>query len=214
MDSTKDLEKKTLFVVILTLATMFLEIIAGYITHSMALLADGLHMGTHSLALGLTFAAYFFSRKLVNSNLFINGTEKIKTLAAYTSSIFLSITGVWIIIESFTKFIHPVQIIFSNAIIIAIIGLIVNLISIYIMEYNETPHHNHKHDYNFKSAYLHILADILTSVLAIGALLIGKYIGISMFDPMVGILGGIVIIKWSIELIKNTAKILLDMKQN
>jgi len=212
LEDSKILEKKTLFVVLITLLTMFLEIYFGYITHSMALLADGLHMGTHSLALSLTFLAYFFSRKLINSELFPNGTGKIKTLAAYTSSLFLGLTGIWIVIESVLKLIKPVQILFSEAIIIAVIGLFVNIFSITIM--NNKHEHKHHEDYNFKSAYLHILADILTSVLAIFALLIGKFLHFTLFDPIIGIVGGIIILKWSKELIIDTSKILLDMAKN
>lgn len=223
MEQQKILENRTLLVVILTVITMFLEIFYGYITHSMALLADGFHMGTHALALGITFLAYFFSRKFAESNLFLNGTEKIKTLAAYTSSIFLGLTGICIIIESLSKFINPVQIIFSDAIIIAVIGLIVNILSILIMKgkhihlhIGECDHHhdeeNIKEDSNFKSAYLHILADILTSVLAILALILCKFLHVTFFDPCIGILGGMVIIKWSYGLLKDTIKVLLDMK--
>lgn len=222
-DEEKSLEKRTLLVVILTLVTMVVEIAYGYITHSMALLADGFHMGTHALALGLTFLAYFFARKFANSDMFEHGTEKIKTLAAYTSSIFLGVTGFAIIIESASKLINPVQIIFSDAILIAVIGLIVNLVSILIMkgkhvhlhigECEEEHHHEEEHeDQNFKSAYLHILADILTSVLAIMALVLGKFMNITYFDSAIGILGGIVILKWSIGLVRDTAVVLLDMK--
>lgn len=223
MEHQKILEKRTLLVVILTLITMCLEIFYGYITHSMALLADGFHMGTHALALGITFLAYFLSRKFADSDLFLNGTDKIKTLAAYTSSLFLGITGICIIIESISKFINPIPIIFSDAIIIATIGLIVNIFSILIMKgkhvhlhSEKCEHHHHdediKEDSNFKSAYLHILADILTSVLAIMALIMCKIMHVTYFDPCIGILGGFVIIKWSYDLLKDTIKVLLDMK--
>lgn len=218
----KSLEKRTLIVVVLTLVTMVVEIGYGYFTQSMALLADGFHMGTHALALGLTFLAYFFARKFANSDMFEHGTEKIKTLAAYTSSIFLGVTGVAIIIESASKLINPVHILFSDAILIAVIGLIVNLVSILIMKGKhvhlhvgkcEEHHHHEEHeDQNFKSAYLHILADVLTSVLAILALVLGKFMNITYFDSAIGILGGIVILKWSIGLVKDTVVILLDMK--
>lgn len=218
----KSLENRTLLVVVLTLVTMVLEVGYGYFTHSMALLADGFHMGTHALALGLTFLAYFFARKFANSDMFEHGTEKIKTLAAYTSSIFLGITGFAIIIESASKLINPVHILFSDAILVAVIGLIVNLVSILIMKGKHVHlhvgecrvhHHNEEHeDQNFKSAYLHILADVLTSVLAILALVLGKFMNITYFDSAIGILGGIVILKWAMGLVKDTAVILLDMK--
>ena len=207
-------EKKTLFVIIFTVIAMLAEIIYGYLTHSMALLADGYHMGTHALALGLTYIAYILIRKFKDSPLFPQGTNKIGILTAYTSSLFLGLTGIWIIIEAIQRLLHPMQIHFNEAIFVAVIGLVVNVCCILIMEQS----HNHEHkeeqseDYNFKAAYYHILADALTSILAIGALLIGKYFNILSFDAIIGILGGILIIKWAIGLIKNTVKILIDMK--
>lgn len=203
-------EKKTLTVIILTVITMLAEIFYGYITHSMALLADGYHMGTHALALGLTYAAYILIRKFKDSSLFPNGTDKIGTLAAYTSSLFLGLTGIWIIFEALGRIINPVQIQFNEAVLVAFIGLIVNAVCIFIM--NNSHKKEHQEDYNFKAAYYHILADLLTSVLAIIALLIGKYFNIIYFDSLIGMLGGILIIKWSINLIKHTVKILTDMK--
>ena len=220
-------EKKTFVVIVLTVTTMIAEILYGYITNSMALLADGFHMGTHALALGLTFAAYILIRKFVNSDLFPNGTDKIGTLAAYTSSIFLGLTGIWIIVEACSRLINPLQIEFNEAIVVAIIGLVVNSLSILIMghdEHNEEHEHHHdneccescgcaeKEDYNFKAAYYHILADALTSVLAIIALLVGKYLNVISLDAITGILGGVLIIKWAYSLLKDTVKILLDMK--
>lgn len=215
---TNENEKKTLIVIIFTVITMFAEIFYGYFTNSMALLADGYHMGTHALALGLTFVAYVLARKLNNSSLFPKGTDKIGTLSAYTSSLFLGFTGFWIIYEAINRLLHPLQIQFKEAIIVAIIGLIVNGVCILVMENN----HNHKHhheleerheDYNFKSAYYHILADALTSILAIIALLIGKYFNIIYFDSIIGILGGLLIIRWAKDLISKTTKILIDMEE-
>ena len=178
-DISNENERKTLFVIIITVLTMIAEIVYGYITNSMALLADGYHMGTHALALGLTYAAYVIARKLEDSPLFPNGTSKIGTLAAYTSSIFLGLTGLWIIFEAVKRFINPLQIHFNEAILVAIIGLLVNSVCILIMEHG---HHidedEHKEDYNFKAAYYHILADALTSILAIAALIAGKYFNI------------------------------------
>jgi len=213
---TAENEKKTFIVIIFTVVTMFAEIIYGYITNSMALLADGFHMGTHALALGLTYAAYVLIRKFKDSDLFPNGTDKIGTLAAYTSSIFLGITGFWIIFEACQRLINPIKIEFNEAILVAVIGLIVNSICIIIMEKSDNHNHEHhedeKEDYNFKSAYYHILADILTSVLAITALIAGKYFNLVYFDSIVGILGGILILRWTMGLLKNTVKILIDMR--
>lgn len=207
---THENEKKTLVVIIFTLLAMFAEIAYGYFTNSMALLADGYHMGTHALALGLTFAAYVLIRKFKDSDLFPNGTDKIGTLTAYTSSIFLGFTGVWIIHEAVQRFLNPLQIKFDEAILVAVIGLIVNAVCILIME-GKHEHHEHE-DYNFKAAYYHILADALTSILAIIALLVGKYFNFIYLDSIIGVLGGILIIKWAVGLLTNTVKILIDMK--
>ena len=225
-DVTNENERKTLIVIIVTFITMFAEIFYGYVTHSMALLADGYHMGTHALALSLTFIAYVLIRKLKDSPKFPSGTDKIGTLTAYTSSIFLGLTGIWIILEAIERLINTLKIQFNEAIIIAVIGFIVNAVCIVIME-NHGHHHEHSHehhnehhhehdehheDYNFKAAYYHILADALTSVLAIMALLVGKYFNIIYVDSLVGILGGILILRWAAGLIKNTVKILIGMK--
>ena len=217
-------EKKTLIVIVLTVITMIAEIVYGYWTNSMALLADGFHMGTHALALGLTFAAYVLARKFSGSEIFPNGTDKIGTLAGYTSSICLGFTGIWIIAEAILRFVSPLKIEFNEAILVAVIGLVVNTVCIFVMEHNH--HHNHNHDdhhydhekqdehkdYNFMAAYYHILADALTSVLAICALLVGKYFNIISLDAIVGILGGILIIRWAYSLLKDTIKILVDAK--
>lgn len=208
-------EKRTLIVIILTVIVMFAEIFYGYSTNSMGLLADGYHMGTHALALSLTYIAYVLTRKLAGSTRFKNGTDKIGILAAYTSSLFLGVTGIWIIIEAFNRFIHPLKIQFNEAIIVAIIGLVTNLVCIWIMEgkhsHKDSSNGEHK-DYNFKAAYYHILADALTSIFAIAALILGKYFGLFYFDSIIGILGGILILKWAAELIINTVKILIDME--
>ena len=217
--SAEKKEKKTLIIVILTIITMIAEIVFGYITNSMALLADGLHMGTHALALGLTYSAYVISRYFSNSAKFPNGTDKIGTLAGYTSSLFLLFTGIWIIYEATLRFLNPLNILFNDAIIVAVIGLIVNGFCILIMDNHEhIQHKEHCHkdsknnDYNFISAYYHILADALTSILAIFALIAGKYFNIIFLDTIVGLLGGFLIIKWSISLIKDTVIELIDMK--
>ena len=217
LNNTNEKEKKTLVIIIFTIITMIAEILYGYITHSMALLADGFHMGTHVLALTLTYTAYLLIRKFSNSKYFPNGTDKIGTLAAYTSSIFLGLSGFWIIKEAIERFLNPVKIQFNEAILVAIIGLIVNTVCIFIMEGKhkhgeDIEHDNEKSDYNFKSAYYHILADAVTSILAIVALVVGKYLNIVCLDSIVGILGGILILKWAISLLRNTVTILIDMK--
>ncbi|MGN0005206.1 MAG: cation diffusion facilitator family transporter [Candidatus Gastranaerophilaceae bacterium] len=201
--------KKTLIVIIITIVTMLLEIIYGYYTNSMALLADGWHMGTHAFALTITFAAYILISKLENSPLFPRGTGKISTLAGFVSSIFLGVTGIIVVIESIGRFFNPLKISFDTAILIAIIGVIVNGICLLIMESG-----NKGTDYNYKAAYLHILTDALTSVFAIIALFAGKFAGLIFLDPIMGLLGGYLILKWSIGLIKDTTIILLDIDLN
>ena len=203
-------EKRVLLVIIFTFLAMIAEILYGYLTNSMGLLADGYHMGTHALALSLTYIAYILMRKFKNSDLFINGTDKIGTLAGYTSSLFLGFTGIWIIIESINRFLNPLTIKFDEAILVAIIGLLVNAISILFMEFKNS---NHKKDYNYKAAYYHILADAITSILAISALIVGKLTSFVYLDSLIGVLGGILILKWAIGLIKKTVKILIDIKE-
>ena len=192
---------------------MVAEIIFGIITHSMALLADGCHMGTHALALIITFLAYVFMGKIQDCKNCDLVSEKISAFAGYTSSLFLLATAFWIVYESFERLFNPLSISFNEAILVAVIGLVVNLICVIIMEKG----HNHEHeeekeDYNFKAAYLHILTDALTSVFAIVALLAGKYFGLYFLDPVMGFVGGALILRWSIGLIKDTSKVLLDIK--
>lgn len=206
-------ERKTLIVIILTLLTMVAEIAFGYLSHSMALLADGYHMGTHALALGLTYIAYIFIRQYKNSPRFPHGTSKIGTLTAYTSSLFLGFTGLWIMWEAANRLLHPIPIIFNEAILVAFIGLTVNAACIAVMETDHGHAHHHKHeDYNFKAAYYHILADALTSILAILALVLGKYIGWTCLDALIGLLGGVLIVRWAVSLLKGTVSILIDMQ--
>lgn len=215
----KNKEKKTLLVIILTLITMAAEISFGYLSNSMALLADGWHMGTHAFALSITFFAYIMIRKYSSSQKLAFGSGKFSPLAGFASAILLGLSGLWILYESAERFFNPLQINFNEAITVAIIGLAVNSVCIFIMgEHNHVHKHNHsatcaehKHeDYNFKSAYLHILADALTSVMAIAALLLGKHAGLNFLDCIVGLLGGIMICVWAFGLIKSTSKILTD----
>jgi len=208
-------EKKTFIVIILTLITMFAEIVFGYHTKSMALLADGWHMGTHVLALSVTFFTYILIRKFANSHSFVFGTGKFSTLSGFASSLLLGLTGLFIIFESIERFFNPLNIGFNEAIIVAIIGLVVNSCCILIMGYHKhgNCHHYHCHDgddFNFKAAYMHILADAMTSVFAITALIIAKYFGWIFLDSIVGTIGGVIICIWAYGLIKSTSMILLD----
>lgn len=208
------LKKRTAAVIIITILTMIAEIYFGLTSHSMALTADGFHMGTHAFALGITFFVCIIAVKYPNK------TQKINALGGFTGAILLGFTALAIIWESVERFFNPLSISFGDAILVAILGLVINLICILVMRghHNHSHHHhadcegNHDENLNFKAAYLHILADAFTSILAIGALLLGKYFGLVFLDPVIGILGGMVIAKWSIDLIKSTSLILLDFE--
>ena len=217
----KKAEKKTFLVIVLTLLTMIAEIAAGYFTHSMALFADGCHMGTHALALSLTFFTYILITRFATSDKFAFGTGKFSTLSGFASSILLGLTGIFIIFESVERLFNPERIGFNEAILVAVIGLIVNAASILIMGDNHNHNHaahnhqhnhtnEHKEDFNFKAAYMHILADALTSIFAIAALLAAKYFNWIFLDPVVGFIGGTVICIWAYNLIKSTTAILVD----
>lgn len=205
------LKKRTMAVIVITIITMIGEIYFGIVSHSMALTADGFHMGTHALALAITFVVCVFAIKYKDK------TEKLNALGGYTSAILLGFTSLVIIYESIERFFKPLRISFTDAILVAIIGLIVNLICVLVMEekhhHHRGCHHEHNDEnLNYKAAYLHILADAFTSILAIGALLLGKYFGLVFLDPCIGIMGGIIIAKWAIDLIKSSSLILLDFK--
>ena len=220
---SQDNEKRTLKVILLTGITMCVEIIAGILTGSMALLADGWHMGTHAFALGITYFAYVMARRFSGSSKFGFGTGKFGLLAGYTSALFLGGTAIYMIAESFRRFFNPVTISFDEAILVAIVGLAVNVLSIWMLHSKEASHHGHSHhhdhdhdqghhhhDHNLRAAYLHVLADALTSVLAIVALVSGKFLGWSFLDPVMGIVGGILIARWAWGLLRSSAFILLD----
>ncbi|WP_243470360.1 CDF family Co(II)/Ni(II) efflux transporter DmeF [Vreelandella lionensis] len=210
-------ESRTLIVVGLTLAMMIWEITAGVIYGSMALLADGLHMGSHAVALGIAAFAYTYARKQATNDRFSFGTGKVNALGGFTGAILLAVFALYMVIESVGRFIQPVEISFNGAIFVAFIGLVVNGISAWIL--GETGHdhhhghdhdHSHHHDHNRRAAYLHVLADALTSVLAIVALLAGKYAGWGWMDPAMGIVGAILVTPWSWQLLKETSTVLLD----
>ena len=206
MDS-KHLLKKTQLVILVTLITMAAEIYFGFITNSMALLADGFHMGTHAFALLITVIVCYFALKVKNKE------EKFNALGGYTSAILLGLTSIGIIYESVERFFNPLSISFSDAITVAIIGLIVNALCILLMGDSHHDRHceeHHHENLNYKAAYMHILADAFTSILAIAGLLMGKYFGLIFFDPIIGLVGGIVIAKWAVDLLKKSSKILLD----
>ena len=207
-------ENKVKLVFWLTTVIMVLEITAGTWSGSMALLADGWHMGTHSAAFLIAIFAYSYAKKHANNKDFSFGTGKVNSLGGFTSAIALAIVALMMIIESVQRLIEPQSIHFNEAIVVAIIGLVVNVASVFILHddhhHHGEPHHHHDHDHNMKAAYFHVLADTLTSLLAIVALLVGKYIGLLWMDPLMGIVGAIVIFRWSYGLVKESSEVLLD----
>lgn len=207
-------ERRTLIVVILTAIMMVVEVVAGAIYGSMALLADGLHMASHTVALGIALFAYVAARRLANDRRFSFGTGKINSLAGFGSAILLAGFALIMVVESTDRLINPVPISFNQAIVVAILGLIVNGVSALLLISTPHEHHHghehHHHDHNLKAAYLHVLADALTSLLAIVALLAGKYWGSYWLDPVMGIVGAILISRWSLGLLRTAGRVLLD----
>lgn len=208
MISATSNEAKTRLVVYLTGITMVVEIVFGLHTKSMSLLADGIHMLSHTGALGLSLTAYWLANKYKDSTNFKTGTNKILSLSGYTSGILLIIFAAFIIYESSMRFYIPVAVNFRDAIFVAIIGLLVNLISAMILHQDET--HS---DYNIKAAYLHVLADALTSVTAIIGLIAGLIWNVVFVDAIGGLISSIVIIRWSYGLLKRTSLELVDYKK-
>lgn len=257
--------KKTAIVVVITLLTMIVEIVYGLITGSMALLADGIHMGTHTFALIITLTAYLIAGRHAENPNFAFSTGKVGILGGYTNAIILGITAFYMVYEAIQRLINPENIIFNQALLVAVIGLTVNLISALLLSAGGHEHHHgqmpqeqehghhqrqdphgqmslgqehghpqrqdplgHEHghhqgqehgepknnvkhtDHNLRSAYLHVITDALTSVLAIVALLFGKFFDQIWLDPVVAILGALVILKWAYGLLVSTGKLLVD----
>lgn len=215
--------RRTLWVVALTAVMMVGEIIAGILTGSMALLADGIHMATHAGALTVAAIAYSYAKRHKDNSQFSFGTGKVGDLAGFASALVLAIFAIGIAVESVSRLLQPVQVAFGNAAIVAVLGLIVNIVSALLLSgghHNHTHgheghddhggHHHHGEDNNLRSAYMHVLADALTSVLAIAALLAGRYLGLGWMDPVMGIVGALVIARWSWTLMRDTAVVLLD----
>jgi len=208
-------EKRTLIIVLLTAVMMVVEIVAGLAFGSMALLADGLHMASHATALGITLLAYIAARRFANDSRFTFGTGKVNSLAGFASAVLLLGFAFVMVTESTTRLVNPVEISFDQAILVAVLGLLVNGLSAWILA--STPHHHashqdheHHHDHNLRAAYLHVLADAVTSILAIFALLAAKYYGANWLDPVMGIVGAALVARWSYGLIRESAKVLLD----
>ena len=231
-DRKRSAEKRTLIVSIVTLLTMVVEIVAGIVFGSMALLADGVHMGSHASALGVSVFAYRFTRSHAKDARFNFGTGKVSSLAAFASATMLALIALVMAWESITRFLSPVAIGFDQAILVAVLGLVVNGACLAILgghghsdgrggrERDGEEHHAHEpsgvlhdhKDHNLRSAYLHVLADALTSVLAIFALFSGKYLGQKWLDPFMGLVGATLVINWSWGLLRSSARVLLDLQ--
>ena len=246
LDRRRPGERRTLIVALLTAATMVVEIAAGIAFGSMALLADGLHMASHTVALGLAVFAYIYCRRHAGDPRFAFGTGKVNSLGGYTSALLLAGFAIYMVVESVSRLVTPVPIVFDAAIAVAVIGLIVNGVSVFILDVRRhepehdadahrhgpevrAHHHGHGHihghahrhghghghshgrqDHNLRGAYLHVLADALTSLLAIVALLAGKYLGAVWMDPAMGIVGAILVGRWAYGLLRDSGHTLLD----
>ena len=217
-------ERSTRLVMWITVVTMFVEILAGWAFNSMSLLADGWHMSSHALAIGLSAMAYAAARTYANDPRFAFGTWKIEILAGFASALFLLGVALTMVIGSLERLISPQAIQFEEAIIVGVLGLAVNLVCAYILgqahhqhdHAHDHPHpaHEHHHDLNLKSAYFHVVADAFTSVLAIVALVGGWLYGWAWLDPVMGIVGAVLVALWAKSLILETAKVLLDREMD
>ena len=233
-DRRRSAEKRTLVVSVVTVLTMIVEIGAGIAFGSMALLADGLHMGSHASALAISVLAYRYTRTHAADARFNFGTGKVNSLAGFTSATMLALFALVMVWESIGRFLSPVAIRFDQAILVAVLGLIVNGACLAILgghgvfngkrgwkqeedagpvrEHGDRHDRHHHHDHNFRSAYLHVLADALTSVLAIFALLFGKYLGQQWLDPFMGLVGATLVVRWSWGMTRSSARVLLDLQ--
>ena len=223
-------ERRTMAVIVITGAMMVAEIAAGLFFGSMALLADGLHMASHAAALSISVFAYVYARRHAYDPGFCFGTGKANALGGFSGAVLLVVFALLMTGESLNRLINPVPIAFTQAILVAVLGLIVNGVSIFILgqgghehhggrssdhehhheEGNDHEHARHHADHNLRSAYLHVLADALTSLLAIFALLAAKYLHMAWMDPLMGIVGAILVARWSLGLLRLTSAVLLD----
>lgn len=228
-------ERRTLVVTLLTAAFMVVEVAAGVAYGSMALLGDGLHMGSHAVALGIAAAAYVYARRRATDERFAFGTGKVNALGGFTGALLLGVFAAGMALESGERLLHPVAIVFDQAIGVALVGLLVNGLSVVLLgghghdhdhDHDEHEHeqahehdeHAHAHergpapeeDLNLRSAYLHVVADALTSIFALVALLAGKYAGLSWLDPVMGLVGSVLVARWSWQLLRDSSAVLLD----
>jgi cation diffusion facilitator family transporter len=224
-------EGRTLLVIAITATMMVVEIVAGLAFASMALLADGLHMASHTAALGIAAFAYVYARRHATDPRYTFGTGKVNALGGFTGAVLLAAFAVFMAAGSIDRLVHPVAITFDYAIAVAVAGLIVNGVCAVILSggrdahghgggehahdehaHDEHAHDEHAHDHNLRSAYLHVLADALTSVLAIVALLGAKYLGATWMDPAMGIVGAALVARWSVGLLRASGAVLLDRR--
>ena len=238
-------ERRTRWVIALTFCMMIGEIAAGLVFGSMALLADGWHMATHAVALSVAAFAYWYTRRRARDRRYSFGTGKVGALGGFGSAVALAVVALLVLAESLARLVSPTPIRFDEAIGVAVLGLVVNLLSVLLLHDHGHEHHHHHHhahadehdhhhareedehhqpvsaparahhaphhhDHNLRGAYLHVLADALTSVLAIVALLLGKYYGFMWVDALSGVLGSVVIARWSLGLLHDTSAVLLD----
>jgi cation diffusion facilitator family transporter len=198
--------RRTWWVVGLTLAMMIGEIAAGTLFGSMALLADGWHMATHAGALGIAGLAYAYARRHARNARFSFGTGKVGDLAGFASALIMAVAAVLIAVESVQRVFLPVTIEFIDAIAVAVLGLAVNLVSAMLLDSGR----GHDHDHNLRAAYLHVLADAVTSIAAIAALVLGRWLGWAWLDPVIGLAGAMVIARWALGMMRDTGAVLLD----
>lgn len=216
-------ERRTWLVVVLTAVMMVGEIVAGMLSGSMALLADGWHMATHAAALGIAGLAYLFARRQARNSHFTFGTGKFGDLAAFASAVILGIVAIQIAFESIERLVNPVTIAYREAITVALLGLVVNLVSAFLLREEHDDHHHghgHNHDHghhhrhrdnNLRAAYVHVVADAATSVLAIMALVAAAWLQWGWADPVVGLVGAVVIASWAVGLLRSSGSVLLDV---